>query len=742
MSFVHSTLQQVSHLATSEIAQESAKFVIRRAQKKVFAKITSKLVGSQLKKLGKQLAKKMTAKIAANMGKRVAIMFGKIASKCSSIITAPLAVLDVVSMILDASDSEGYNNFTSNKIIQDALKTVEYEGQQSAKLSGSDWPGMFPLETCYPKEWQEYVVPMLESEFADKMFEMVPDSILDLIVDMEAEYELEKTVAEEQNLPVPKQPEYPDKVFDAFSTAFADAINSDPEKRDLLIFECLTKKAKTVDLTHIAIYPQMSTKTRSGVSLSESGVTWWNKTHLQDWFKYNDLFRPDDTPDPPKDWVEPPVATFVDTYREVDTNNPGTSDRPNMVSKPVPKGTLGNNWRRVPINLKKKTPLYGKQITNSKLKQKLSSGRTSFTPKEREEFNLQSTLSDTDYIMVGDKAFSPTHRVSLCFMGGHIPSYCMKERNAKSLVEMVSGVDTSKNVNPMSYKVFFDDGTFNEFKTAVAEAPQDPIKNPVQCTYTDKFCTRLGLKHKYNFYENTSDCWSDGGQQVSEMLFGATVTRGIYRGFHDMLGFQCNPACSAQEYCENRKCHPKKPNGSDVGASARWKCLSGKECFGKCHDGPGTIPEGVDVGWEIAGNCKKYCKYTNKVHENKCSQCWGNDKGNTCPGRELTPYGDKTGTKVVAKKRSDGTTNYFCDAGSCQLKRKNGEKCWHGNGKFCESGECGDTQLGGQGKCVSCKGNKLENATPKKLQPLIKKETKKYVMLKKTTVFAIETIVS
>ena len=208
------------------------------------------------------------------------------------------------------------------------------------------------------------------------------------------------------------------------------------------------------------------------------------------------------------------------------------------------------------------------------------------------------------------------------------------------------------------------------------------------------------MKHQYDYMKNTSDCWMDGGQAVSEMLIGTTFTRNIQRGWKKSMGFTCDPACAPTQYCEgsplnvalgilsfggsrysDAKCHDKKDVGEKVGPSAEWKCLTGKEVFGTCHNGPGSLDDGVEVGFDAFTKGAKYCK-SGIEDWGKCAECGGPfcSRNDACDKK----YG-------VGKK--------YCENGKCHDKKEVGVDVGPTAGCKCKTG------IEIMGKCVECKDN-------------------------------------
>ena len=714
---VETAISESVEFMLKKVGKNLAKRMAKKLGEKTLQEGVEKLAKSGLKAVGKKaskLAGKKATKLASKMagkalGKAAAKLGAGIAKSLMKAAFAPLIIFEVVSMALDMADVEGYNNFTENKIIQDAIKHAMKTMEDKALEQGAEVPLLFSLETAFPLEWAEYAQPALQEVFMDKAFETLNDDLVDKLLD---------AIENDQDMP--------QEVIDALMKGFQEVVANDPVGRDKAILEGLQsapdnsltdgmswttvsprdranltpfkdhklevilrwkerekenpeddiylsveqrmKISATVSTDHyilvdgkaykprgstfksslLQLYPDMATAKRSGVSLSKEGVTHWNETHKKEWFATSDVLDPKIMA--PDGYPQNPVAIWTNKYYTLDKENPGTQENPNLVVKDLPEGKF-----------------YPLQLS-----------------------------------------------------GGHIVSYCEKKRNAKFMGGVMGDVDDANpGVDPKEFGVYFDDGTGE--------------LGGIGCVYTDGFCTRMGMKHKYNHTQKKSDCWNDEGAQTSEMLFGTTVTRGIQRGFHDLLGLTCDPSPKVTEYCENRKTHPKKKIGEMVGPGASWKCLSGNEAFFKCvecRDNKNELCDGKEKS-ALGNNCEQegdcFCQRDQcNVKKETCTapdpKKEGCDSGCSRPPEEQAMIGTVLAgaaattalslgsmagmtaqVYVLLKKmvpgidvkdpfnRDDMCKSGNCDNGWCRLPddvkdRENGTYC--GKDEHCASGLC------------------------------------------------------
>ena len=140
----------------------------------------------------------------------------------------------------------------------------------------------------------------------------------------------------------------------------------------------------------------------------------------------------------------------------------------------------------------------------------------------------------------------------LQLLGGHVVSYCEKKRDAK-----LFGTESKMAIRAST----------PDFGVPLTTAP---------ATSTGLRLYRR-LLHSHGSEASFRQChqgihrWSDGGQHLSEMIFGTTVTRDP--AVSRRIKLKCETPCEPTEYCENRECHPKKVVGALVGPTASWKCL-------------------------------------------------------------------------------------------------------------------------------------------------------------------------
>ena len=287
------------------------------------------LKGPKFARLGAKLAAKLLAKLAPKLAAKLAAVGAKHAALAGAgpagwIVSAVMMAFDAISLTLDLLDVDGYNSYTSNDVIENMRKMIDFSMWKSLQDAGQDYPMLFPLAEIYPSEFeaaQNFMGGEMFNKFVMKEIQNTPD--------MKAIWDgfLAKAV------------ENPEEQLPSQITDFTvKTIAKYHKERDLVIFtkmqELLGSKKNDIEL-----YDFMSTGSRVGISLSREAAQEWNTKQRPTWFKNNDIFKP---PKKAIDYVDPTAALYTDTYYVLDTANPGTNDKPNMIPKKLPqKAVLG-----------------------------------------------------------------------------------------------------------------------------------------------------------------------------------------------------------------------------------------------------------------------------------------------------------------------------------------------------------------------------------------------------------------
>ena len=285
------------------------------------------LKGPRLAAKGAVVAGKMLAKLAPKLGAKLAATGAKHAATASAgpagwVVSAVMLAFDAISLTLDLLDVDGYNSYTSNDVISNMRKMMDFSLWKSLKDAGMDFPMMFPLAEPFQNEFeaaQNFMGGEMFNKFVMKDIEETP--AMKAIWDGFLNEAIENPDAE-----------LPEQITD-FTVKTIEKYH---KERDLIIF------TKLQDLLgdekyKVELYEFMSTPKRIGISLSEKFAGEWNTQQRETWFKNNDLFKP---PKQAIDYVDPTAALYTDTYYVLDTANPGTEDKPNMIPKKLPKKTV------------------------------------------------------------------------------------------------------------------------------------------------------------------------------------------------------------------------------------------------------------------------------------------------------------------------------------------------------------------------------------------------------------------
>lgn len=282
--------------------------VISKITGQTVAKVTAKLTASAASKTASKAAAKIASKAAVKAAWRVGVAAGVKASAKASMMKAKafmgpagwaMMAFEMVSIVLDLLDPQGYSTFVSNKYLKDMRDYTEfslYEGFANTKYG---WPIIFDVKTMYIDEFvaaYEWVkIPFIEQAMGDTL--------------------KCKTIAEKLDLR---------SWFDEYTQQVLRYVNKDPKKRDEKIY------AKMVELLgdnskNIKLYPFLSSEKEIGITLSAEGVEVWNgMTDAERLEKLNES-------DP---GTEPLTEDIFKNFRLVMANTYRVPDNPPKCRKP------------------------------------------------------------------------------------------------------------------------------------------------------------------------------------------------------------------------------------------------------------------------------------------------------------------------------------------------------------------------------------------------------------------------
>jgi hypothetical protein len=259
----------------------------------------------------------MSVRLAAQAAPKVATTLGtqfSAALACGPLCIAVTVALTVFTIALDLTDPFGYNNFTANKVIRSKRNTLDTMLQESLVKKNMSYPMTFPLAAAFPE---------FNKEIEEKMLvEFLPDALELMPKDLMVRFFTSMLKGEEVN---------DTEVTTAFGKAMDQAL-ANTKKRDAFVYDFYAAKGKKNDIEKV---PFMSTKDRVGVTLSEEGAKKYNERMKEKHLKYsNPHTKPPN--DIPKEYT-PMVAMYTDTYRVLNTTNPGKKNSPNVEERKLPK---------------------------------------------------------------------------------------------------------------------------------------------------------------------------------------------------------------------------------------------------------------------------------------------------------------------------------------------------------------------------------------------------------------------
>lgn len=265
------------------------------------------------RRFAQAVAAKMATRVAAGIATRLWVKFN-VARACGGPCIAGMIAFELMSILLDLSNALGYDNFIENKVVRQSRNVSEVQMEEALTKDGSAPPLPFSPLVAFP-EYQEEATQFLMGEFLPDVFSL-----------MDKESMVKFFIATMDN-----DKEVSDQVQKEFETALDTAMKN-TKKRDDLIYKFFVKKGKKNDIEKI---PFLSSENVTGVGLTESAARKYNDRMKEQHLLYTNPFRPPPA-EIPKEY-SPYVAAYTDTYRVLNTKNPGTKDNPNMIEKKLPK---------------------------------------------------------------------------------------------------------------------------------------------------------------------------------------------------------------------------------------------------------------------------------------------------------------------------------------------------------------------------------------------------------------------
>lgn len=300
------------------------------------------------------LGAKLLAKLAPKLAARMALFAARLTVKAGIMAgTGPLGVammaFEIISLTLDIVDVEGYGLHSANKTLEAMRNRLEYTQEVYCKANGLKYPMIFSGAMAFEEDFSEAFTIVFSEFLGDvlvKAFEVNEEAATRVLVngltgegevsesDMEVMYVVYNELFTYSELP--RQPDetvgqYNQRVRNNAPKRELALQNS--KKRDKILYDAITDIM--FDPTLIEYIPENSDGNQSGISLSRKGAEKWNEANRETYMKYFDLFG--NGAEVPKDFTPPFYAVYTDTYRVLNTEKPGTQEKPNMIEAKLPR---------------------------------------------------------------------------------------------------------------------------------------------------------------------------------------------------------------------------------------------------------------------------------------------------------------------------------------------------------------------------------------------------------------------
>ena len=561
-SAVGESMELVGRKAGREAVEQIGEIGLRRGLTKTIGKAAASRIG---KKIGAKILTKVSSKIAIKamqMGGKYAML--AVTGPPGWVASAVLFAIEMIFLVLDIIDVEGYDSFSSNGVLEDIRAGIIGRAYQEALENDNiDWPMLFPItEIVTLDEFygaagltsmmmrENYAEPNIQYDDVNALYTRYLD---------EAQAQIDLLVAiDPRELPI-RDPAtgvsftetYGEDVFPSARTMFewshmdidtglpiGTRTTSKPTMNDLYILTTSTQKRSsrfdkfrgsrefdplTVTMADV-MYDDYDAESGSTKPVQSLTIYVTNDVtgDTTNWRFYDVM------PDPSVDQYYVNVEKHYHQERDVYffenlktiLRRSLSPDRADMLEL-VPFMSTANRYG-ITITPEaaaewntKSTPLW-LEYNDSIL------GEGSRKPPEDYFEPFAALHTDSYYIMDPEQNYvDPSTRPASYQETAPIPklkelklqqktvlgapfgtlvAYCLKSRRLKG----IAGV--SPSVDPQEFGVTFD-------------------YNNGRCNYTDGFCTRYGLEYKNN------DCQPYPGMGTAELIFGATITKGAVRTY-------------------------------------------------------------------------------------------------------------------------------------------------------------------------------------------------------------------
>ena len=252
---------------------------------------------------------KLATRVAASTMAKMYLKF-QVASKCGPPCIAAIIAFELMSMLLDFSNAMGYDNFIENAVVRQSRNASEVQLQKALVEEGGTVPLVFTPLVAYPEYGEEATQKLMGEFLPDTLELMNKDSMVKFLV---ATMNADEKVS--------------DEIMNEFEVAYETAMKN-IQKRDDTLYKFYASKGKRGEIERI---PFMSSQTNVGIGLTQKACKKYNDRMKEKHILYANPFAqpPDEIP---KDYA-PYVASYTDTYRVLNTENPGEEGNPNVIEK-------------------------------------------------------------------------------------------------------------------------------------------------------------------------------------------------------------------------------------------------------------------------------------------------------------------------------------------------------------------------------------------------------------------------
>lgn len=524
-------------------------------------KITSKVTGRVTRRLAADMVGYFTGKISSRIARRLASIMVRVGS---SPLGWAFAAFDMMSLALDIADPDGYNNFLSNKIIENTRNVIEVVHKESMVNLGEDYPMFFRLDLAFPTAFAAAREKLIEDHITPCTVEQLLFAHADAFANVDVE-----------------SASLPPEVDDAISECFEE------------LWECRPLACRWIALEDESGMQPLDAPSQKLIDKLEQNVTTFTTKEVDEFELPVDLKS--------TNYVTVNGKKYFPRSR-YDASKPFSSHSARDAQfLNILKECINQKENHPGIDLRDMVQLYGSASTATRIGVSLSErGVSWWNAKHRMDWLryhdvFENLAAPDDYVPADVALFTRRYRVldesvldqdldhptmiekmlpekwPLALPIGFLVSFCEKEKHVGLLGSDIRADGTQ--LNPYDHGVRFN------------------IESGA-CKYTQQFCKgRLGMEFHGPLDQGgteekpyITDCFLPPGTQALELIFGTTFTRRMIRSTARLSQIKFNVSRQTRTVPRTGQCIVGEICGRDAHCAQGNRCLRNEEGAMACSE--------------------------------------------------------------------------------------------------------------------------------------------------------------